>query len=344
MKKLIILLGLILIFTSGCTKNTDNTENDNNQPVTVDLEELQSEDPEPEKPKLKVYTSFFTMYDFAKKIGGDRIEASNMVPPGTEVHHWEPGARDIAALFNADVFIYNGAEMEGWVESVLSAVNNKNLLVVETSLGIELINMGNDHDDHSHNHDHDHSHNHDHNEKHHHHHEYDPHVWLNPMNAKIQMQMIMEAFIEKDPENRNFYEDNFKKYALELDELDKEYREAVAEFKAKEIIVSHEAYGYLCDAYGLRQLGVKGLYSDVEPSPARMAEITRFAKKHNVKVIFFEEMASSRVVDALAKDLGIETAILNPIEGISKDDLEAGRDYFYFMRQNLETLKKYLTF
>ena len=267
--------------------------------------------------KLSVCTSFYPMYDFAVKIGGDKVNIVNMVPAGTEPHDWEPAAADIAELEKAAVFVYNGAGMEHWAEDVLESLQNRDLIAVEATKGLSLMEGHDEDEDES----------------------YDPHVWLDPLNAKKEMENIKNAFAEADPGSKDYYEANYAKYAAEFDTLDKEFKDTLSALPKKEIVVSHEAFGYLCAAYGLSQVGIEGLSPDSEPDPARMAEIIDFAKGHEVKVIFFEELVSPKVAETVANATGAETAVLNPIEGLSDEQLAAGDDYFTVMRQNLKMLK-----
>lgn len=273
---------------------------------------------------IKVYASIYPMYDFASKIGGDKINLSTMVPSGTEPHDWEPTAMDITHLEEADVFIYNGAGMEHWVEDISASLQNKKILLVEASKNIDFI-QGHSHD---HKHQEDASH--------------DPHVWLNPLNAKIQMENIKNALIKADPGNADYYNANYEKYAAECDLLDQEFKDTLTPLTNKDIIVSHEAYGYLCQAYGLNQIGIEGLSGDSDPDPARMAKIIDLAKERNIKTIFFEKAASSKVADTIAKETGAHTAVLNPIEGLTEEEESTGADYFSVMRQNVDALKKAL--
>lgn len=277
--------------------------------------------------KLSVYTSFYPMYDFARKIGGDKAHVVNLVPEGAEPHDWEPTAGDIAGLEKARVFIYNGAGMEHWVEDVLASLQNKGLIVVEAAKGIPLLEGHSQREDEE-------GH-----EEGRRHASYDPHVWLNPMNAKKQMETIKDAFVQADPDNRAYYEANFMKCAADVDALDREFQDALSALPKREIVVSHQAFGYLCAAYGLTQVGIEGLAPDSEPDPARMAEIIEFAKAHAVKVIFFEELVSPRVAETIAEAIGAETAVLSPFEGLSDEQRAAGDDYFGVMRQNLAAIK-----
>lgn len=280
--------------------------------------------------QLQVMASFYTMADFAEKIGGDRVNVVCMVPTGTEPHDWEPSTTDIIGLEQADVFLYNGAGMEHWAEDVAESLENKKLLIVEASEGVELRRETDEHeeegaDEHS-GHDHDHG-------------EYDPHVWLDPKNAKLEMENIKNAFVQADPENRAFYEANYEKWAEQADLLDEKYRTALAAFAGKEVVTAHEAYGYLCSAYGLEQLGIDGLSPDSEPDPRRMADIIDFVRKNEIGAVFFEELSGSQTAETVAAETGIRLLALNPLEGLSDKELEAGDDYFSVMQKNLEQLK-----
>jgi zinc transport system substrate-binding protein len=270
--------------------------------------------------KLKVYTSFYAMYDLTKKIGGDRIILTNLVPAGTEPHDWEPTPGDIAKLGKADVLIYNGAGMEGWIDKVATTFKNNKPVLVNTSKSIKLhANLDQEEDL-----------------------QYDPHVWLNPMNAKKQMEVIKNALVAADPANKDYYEKNYLDNAGKMDKLDQEFKDAVATFKSKDIVVAHQAFGYLCEEYGLNQVAVEGLAADSEPSPAKMAEIIQFAKKNHLKYIFFEELVSPKVASTIAKEVGAQTAVLNPLEGLSESEIQAGKEYFSVMRDNLTILKQAL--
>jgi len=264
--------------------------------------------------KIKVYTSFYTMYDFALKVGGDKIRITNLVPTGTEPHDWEPTASDIIGLEKADVLIYNGAGLEHWTEDVLASLQNKDLLVVEASSGIELLDEAELE-------------------------ESDPHIWLDPLKAKIEMENIKKALVEADPENKDYYEENYEMYSIEFDNLHNEYKAILDPLINRDIVVSHEAFGYLTKAYDLNQIAIEGLTPDSEPTPSRIAQIIDFAKVNHVKVIFFEEMVSPKVAESIAKAIDAKTAILNPLEGLTDEQIENGNDYFSVMRENLKTLE-----
>lgn len=274
---------------------------------------------QPSGKKLKVYTSFYAMYDFAKKIGGDKVDVVNLVPAGTEPHDWEPATTDIVNLEKADMLIYNGASMESWVGKVLDSLQNKKLVAVEASKGLDLM-AGHEEEGEETT-------------------KYDPHVWLAPENAKKEMENIKNALIQTDAANKDTYESNYKKYAAQFDELDQEYRTAAASFARKDVIVAHQAFGYLCKAYGLNQVAIEGLTADSEPDPARMSEIIKFAKEHKVTTIFFEDLVSPKVSETIAKAVGAKTATFNPLEGLTDEEQAQGLEYVSVMKQNLQTLK-----
>ncbi|MCX7921524.1 MAG: metal ABC transporter substrate-binding protein [Clostridia bacterium] len=297
---LVLVIGLV--FAVGCSKQTSEDVKANHDG------------------KLSVHTSFYTMADFAAKIGGDKIKITNLVPSGTEPHDWEPAPKDIASLEKADVFIYNGAGMEGWVEKILGSINNEKTTVLEASKGLKLLENA-DKDEGL---------------------QYDPHVWLNPALAKKQLEAIKNTFVSVDSANKSYYEKNYNEYILKFDELDKEYNQTVASFSKKDLVVAHEAFGYLCNAYGLKQVAIEGLGAESEPTPARMAEISKFAKENEVKVIFFEELISPKIAETIASEVGAATDVLNPLEGLSDEQVKAGKEYLSVMRDNLKALERAL--
>ena len=285
------------------------------------------------------------MYDFTSKIAGDKVDIINLVPSGTEPHDWEPSTEDIANLEKADMLIYNGAGMEHWVDDVTKSLSNKDIVLVEASEGIDLMEGHHHHDDEGeevHDHESEGAHEHEGEDADEHEHGLDPHVWTSIKNAKKEMENIKNALVKADAANAEYYEANFKMYSEKFDELDKKYETEIAKLPNKNIVVSHEAFGYLCKEYGLTQVGIEGLSPDSEPNPKRMAEIVEFVKEHNVKVIFFEELVSPKVAESVAKETGATTDVLNPIEGLTEEQLKEGNDYISIMEQNLNSIVKAL--
>jgi len=311
MKKImvsIILLSIISLTLYGCFPEKSNSE--------------------AEKNTLTVYASIYPLYDFTKKIGKEKVNVHLIIPAGAEPHDWEPSAKLMAKIQEADLFIYNGLGMESWAERIIQAVDHPDLIVVNTSDNIEWLELGEEDD-----------HHHDKESKH----SYDPHLWLDPLRAMQQAEHIKNALIEADSKNKDFYEDNFLKLKEEFLKLDKEYQIALSQLSKNEIVVSHTAFGYLADRYNLRQLSVSGLSPQAEPSPNEMANLTDFIKEHNVEYIFYEPLSNSKLIEVIAEETGVKMLTLNPLGNITQEDLDEGKDYFSIMRENLESLKKALT-
>ncbi len=283
--------------------------------------------------KMKVVTTFYPMYEFAKKVAGENADVTVLVPAGTEPHDWEPTAKDVAKITEADVFVYNGAGFETWVDSMLNSVNNKQLKVVEASHGAGLIDgeaeAGGHSDEESH--------------KEHEHGKYDPHIWLDPVLAQHEVRAISEALQAVDPARKAEYQKNADAYLSELNALDQSFREGLKDVQAKDIVTSHTAFAYMAKRYGLKQVPISGISPEQEPSAAAMKEIITFAKEHRVKTIFFETLASPKVAEAVAKEVGATTAVLNPLEGLTEEEKRSGLDYVGVMKQNLAALTKALS-
>lgn len=307
MKKIISLLLIVpMLLTIGCSKNSDANESSENTDG-----------------KIKIYTSIYPVYDFTKKVGGDKVDVTNLVPAGTEPHDWEISTSDVVNLEKADMLIYNGAGIENWTDKIINTLENKDIVYVKTSEGLDIHNVSEDdsHKDDGHDHG-----------------NYDPHTWLSIKNARKEMENIKNALVKYDPDNAQYYEENYETYAKKFDELDKKYSDTLGPIKNKTIIVAHEAFGYLCSEYDINQEGIEGLTPDSEPDPARMGEIIKFAKENNVKTIFFEELVSPKVAETIAKEINAKTAVLNPLEGLTEEQINNGEDYFTVMEQNLEAL------
>lgn len=311
-KYVLLILAVILIFTTtGCSKDTARIKDNNVNSV--------------DEGNLKIFTTFYPMYYITKEIVQDKADIINMIPAGVEPHDWEPTLKTMAELQNSDIFIYNGAGMERWAEKVIKNLDPQKTKIVEASKGIELIkgeekeNHG-DHDDGN----------------------YDPHVWVSPMNLKKEAQNVLNAIIEKDGENEAFYKENYNKLADSLDKLDSDIREVAKGFKGNIIVTSHEAFGYFAKEYGLIQIPIRGISPEQEPSPAKLAEIVKLCKKNNIKYVFVEKFVNPKFSKTIADEINGEVLTLNAAHGLTEEELKAGQDYITIMYENLESLKKAL--
>lgn len=281
-----------------------------------------------DKGGIKIYTSFYPMYFLASEIAGDKAEVVSMVPAGAEPHDWEPTPKTVIELNEADMFVYNGAGMEVWVDKILSGIDKDRTKIVDASEGIELLEPlehGEEHEDHDHEHG-----------------RYDPHIWVSPLRAMQQAQTIYEVLIEIDPANSGYYESNFNELTARLTKLDKDIRDASQSFKSNVIVVSHEAFGYFAYDYGFKQVAIRGVNPEEEPSMSKMKELVKECKENDVKYIFFEKLTSPKLSETLAKEVGAETLVLNDAAGLSEEDIKSGKDYISVMYENLENLKKAL--
>lgn len=275
--------------------------------------------------KLQVYTSIYPLYDFTSKLGGDKIEVHNIVPPGGEPHEWEPSPRDIANISKADVLIYCGTGIETWIEKILPSLDPSKVIVVDASKGIPVLDLeakeekGHEHGEHDHS--------------------TDPHIWVDPINAKAMVDNIQQGLKKADPSNEQYYKEKAATFQGQLDDLHREYQTALAGAKGKEFIVSHAAFGYLAQRYGLTQVPIRGLSPEVEPSPNDMAQIVKVAREKGIKYIFTETMVSPKVSEALAQEVSAEILVLNPMGGLTQEEIAAGHDYLTIMRENLKNLK-----
>lgn len=302
--------------------------------------------------KMKVVATVYPAYDLAKQIGGDKVDVTMLVPAGSEPHDWEPTAQNLKEIGTAKVFIYNGAGLEP-TEKILQPDILKKAKPLELAKGIDLLKVTDEEEEHEHEHEHEATPagetsdkaGHDKQsakEEHHHHGEYDPHIWLDPENVMKETDEVVKAFSEADPANKAYYEANGKAYKEKLAALDKDYKDFAANVTDKNLVVSHEAFGYLAKRYGFTQVGIMGVAPDAEPTPERMSEIVAFVKQNHVKAIFSEELVNPKLAEAIAKEAGVQVYVLSPVESLSEDQMKNGENYLTIMRKNLETLKKTL--
>nr|WP_313770639.1 metal ABC transporter substrate-binding protein [Bacillus sp. S/N-304-OC-R1] len=310
MKRFLSSFIILLLLISGCS-NTSSTK---------------SEKASEGSKKLQIVTTFYPVYYFAQKVAGSSANVELLIPSGVEPHDWEPTTKDMAKIQDSDVFIYNSRYFETWTEKVLKSINNSNLNVVEASKGIELMDALESEEEDEH----------DHSE---HTSSKDPHVWLSPVLAQQEVDNITKALEQADPQNKDQFQKNATALKLELADLDHLYKETIDQAKKKEFVTQHAAFGYLAKQYGLTQIPIAGLSPDVEPTLGKLAELTDSMKQKNIKIIYFEEMASSKVAETLAKEIGAKTEVLNPLEGLTKEQQKQGLDYIDVMKENLEALK-----
>ncbi len=295
--------------------------------------------------KVNVVTTFYPIYEFASAIGGEDANVINLLPTGVEPHDWTPRGQDIVNTSKAQLFFYNGAGLEGWVPDFLKGLDSDSeVKAVEVSQGVDLILTT---EDDGHNHgtaeeDHDHE-SEEHSEDEHAEESADakhtdPHTWVSPKSALIMAGNIRDSLVEADPDHKAGYDERYEALADKLTQLDAEFTEKLSPLTNKEIVVSHQAFGYLARDYGLSQHAIMGLSPDAEPRAQDMLNLAKLVKEEGIRYIFFEELVSDKLAKTLADEAGVETLVLNPVEGLTEQQAKDGDDYFSLMQKNLQNL------
>lgn len=284
--------------------------------------------------KIQVMTTFYPMYEFTKQVVGDKGDIELLIPAGTEPHDFEPSAKDLAKISDSDVFVYNSPELETWTDNLTDTIDTKQTEIIQASKDIKLME-GTEHE-HEEAHDHDTQEH----EEHGHSHELDPHVWLDPALAIKEVETIRDQLSKKYPDDKAAFEKNAASYIDELKKLDEEFQTAFKDAKNKTFVTQHAAFGYLANQYGLTQEAIAGISPDQEPSPSRLSELKHYVDDNQVKVIYFEENASSKVAETLSKETGVKLEVLNPLESLTDKQIKDGEDYLSVMRENLTALKE----
>jgi len=266
--------------------------------------------------KLKVVAAFYPLAEAATKVGGDLVDLENLTPPGVEPHDLELTPSRIADIQEADVVLYLG---HGFAPALEDAVPDAQGTAVDLLEGLPL-RPGVPEEGEEGSVD-------------------DPHVWLDPVLYRRVVERIEKAFAQARPDDASTFEANAQSFDAELGRLDQEYRDGLTGCDRDLIVTSHAAFGYLSSTYGLRQEPIAGLAPDAEPSPDRLAELAELVKREGVTTIFTEELVSPKVAETLAREVGVSTAVLNPLEGLTPKEVSAGDDYVSVMRDNLQTLE-----
>lgn len=287
--------------------------------------------------KIQVVATLFPQYDFAKQIGGDKIDVKLLLNSGVETHNYEPTAKDmITILNNSDMFLYTGTDLEPWTEKIVSSLDGTECKAVDISKNIELITIEEfeqnhinseivyeEHDEHGHD---------DHEEI------YDEHIWLNPKNAIVMIDNILEEFCSIDPENSNYYKENAKKYKNQVLETDRKLKDVIENSERKEIAVGGEfAYAYLVDEYNLNFVTVYTNCGEGEdPSITKVKSVIDYINHHNMPAVYYEELSEGTVAKMIAEETEAEALVLYSIHnGNPEKDT-----YVSLMNKNIENLEK----
>jgi zinc transport system substrate-binding protein len=265
--------------------------------------------------KLQIVTSFYPLYYFVTQIAGDKANVKNITPSGAEPHDYDPSTQDVANIEKSNMLVLNGG-VEAWGAKIRDNLKGTNVTIITAGEGLLTQKIEEEGQN-----------------------QIDPHVWLDPINAKKEAHAITLGLEKIDPSNSLYYQQKENILNVKLDHLDSEFKTGLASCKQKDIITSHAAFGYLATRYNLRQVSIAGLSPDAEPSAQQLADVAKFAKANAVKYIFFESLVSPKLSQTVATEIGAETLVLDPIEGVSEDDMKAGKDYYSIMQDNLKNLQ-----
>jgi len=273
-----------------------------------------------------VLAAFYPLGEAARGVGGDLVSVIDLTPPGQGPHDLELRPAQMRAFETADVAIYLGRKFQPQVEAALAKsparVTRLDLLDSVDLLGVDeqLAGTKGEVDGEVLEGD------------------VDPHVWLDPSRMITMADAITNTFVKIDPDKADTYRANAAKYLADLRGLDGEYRVGLAKCRSRAIVTSHRAFGYLADTYGLRQIPIAGISPDVEPDPRTLAAIAAEARAEGVTTIFLESIASPDLAKTVAREIGAKLDLLDPIEGLTRDQLDAGDTYASIMRDNLRRL------
>ena len=262
--------------------------------------------------KLEVISSFSPLYEFSRNVGQEKVDVVLLVPVGVEPHDWEPTVKDVQRMQKSDLIIINGMGFENWVDNLQET--NYSGKIVDTSNGIPIMNFNDENSQES----------------------IDPHIWLNPLYAKIQVQNIADAFSQSDPENEQYYQSNAEKYIKELDLLDLKIRNELSDCN-RDFVTFHNAFSYFADEYNLNQHTIiSSNDSHGEVTAKTLENIISTSRALNIKVIFSEENIDARTSKIIANEIGGKVLILSPLEVLSDET------YISKMTQNLKNLEEAL--
>lgn len=268
---------------------------------------------------MSILASFYPLQWIAERVGGQAVEVSSLTPPGAEPHDLELTPRDVAAVSEVDLVVYLSEFQPAVDDAVVQEADESAFDAAEhTELDLTYIPIeeGTENADEQ---------------------GADPHFWLDPIRLADVADTLADRLGEIDSDNASSFTANAAQLRNELEQLDTELRDGLANCDNTNLVTSHNAFGYLADAYGLTQIGITGLTPEEEPSAANLADIAGYVEDNDVRTIYFETLVSPAIAEAVASESGVETAVLDPIEGLTEES--DGSDYLEVMRSNLATLR-----
>lgn len=275
--------------------------------------------------KLSVVASFYPLAFLAESIGGSNVQVTTIIPAGAEPHDYEPTPKEIASIYKAAVFIHHGAGIDPWAMRIAPDLAAKGVKIMAATAGMTLLPGAHEEEEGAHT-------------------EtetalLDPHVWSDPVLLVQIAERIRDTLIAADPAHAAAYTANTTALRTSLTLLDTEFRTTLGTAcRLHEVIVSHNAFAYLGARYGITMLPIAGISPEAEPSPIRMAELTKLATTKGIKYVTFETLVSPKVAETIAQEIGAKTLVLNPVEGLTDAQVQSGANLLTIMRENLHNL------
>ena len=260
--------------------------------------------------KVQVVTSFYPLYEIAKQVGGDYVEIKNLVPAGAEPHDYELTPKDIASVYESQILVVNGAGLEPWLDRVSTDLKNqsKTVVVDESKLFPDLVKG-------------------------------DPHLWMNPVQYSKEVDAFAQAISGVDPAHLDYYQTQAQRFQKQLADLDQQFKNGLQKCSLREFVTNHAAFGYLAKQYGLTMIAIAGLSPDAEPSVKTITDLIQLIKQKNIHYILTESLVSPKIADTIAAEAGAKTLVLNPLEGLTVDEMAQGKNYISVMQENLKNLQ-----
>lgn len=324
MKRILIWSSLCLVlFLAACGKSEEKAQNTDE--------------------KVQIYTTVYPLQYFAERIGGESVHVSSIYPAGANEHTFEPTQKDMMALADADLFFYIGLGLEGFVENAKKTLADEevNMIATVDAISDEQLEEEATSTD-SHDHEHESESSEDHSHEGHDHGDIDPHVWMSPKISQSLALSIKDSLVEMSPGQQETFEKNYDELVSDLQQLDADFEEMAHNAPNKTFFVSHSAFGYIANTYGLEQLAVAGLNSQDEPSQKELTKLIDLAEEKNIEYILFEQNVSSKLTEVIQKEIGAESLVLHNLGVLSKEDIQNKETYFTLMNKNLETLRTVL--
>ena len=266
----------------------------------------------------QVAAAFYPLFEAAQRVGGDLVQVRNLTPAGSEPHDLELNSRQVDQIEDAAVVVFLGRGFQPALEKAAERATGTKVDVLRALGDLRPAGAGDDNL------------------------EVDPHVWLDPTLLKAIVGEVAGALSEADPANRATYEANAGAYSRELDELDAAFATGLASCDRRVLVTAHSAFGYLAARYNLTEEAIAGLEPESEPSPQRLADLANKVRADGTTTIFYETLVSPKVAESLAREAGVQTAVLDPLEGLTDEDAKAGRTYISAMKENLAAIRSAL--